>query len=278
MCLFHQSGFVEQERRAWKALSLSLETARNKHLFSKVAKRRIFPCQSRRELYAANFFSRVLWAECVFGQFQTLQADELYLVTLADKRGLVRVGGQIEIDKLKRQLRQGLAGLSYLGTLEPALYVNVAGTPGGGKRAIHWHAHAIVWSVDRRDLKARFDKMNANLVRYCPIVEGLKGVDYRPFPLADLGRVLSYILKSPSVVYRIYKTEFVTRDGEVLNKFKQRKSKMRPGDRIHAADCLAPHLLDQLAMAGGEGRPLLAAAKKMARAPRSVRVSKAYKR
>ena len=45
-----------------------------------------------------------------------------------------------------QRLRRGLRGLSYLGMIEPAYYVNVCqGTHVHGKRTVSWHLHLLAW-------------------------------------------------------------------------------------------------------------------------------------
>jgi hypothetical protein len=88
----------------------------------------------------------------------------------------------------------------------------------------------------------------------------------------DLPKVLGYLLKSPSVAYRVSRTDMqqpngdwlLTDDGEVKAKFFQHKAALRPGERIQLFHAMKNHYLDQLALAGGQGRPLLAEAKRLA--------------
>jgi hypothetical protein len=59
---------------------------------------------------------------------------------------------------------------------------------------------------------------------------------------------LRYMLNSPQKAYRIYKTEQVTSDGEILSCFRQRKSDLRAGDRITLFHLMKGLYLDQLAV------------------------------
>jgi len=56
----------------------------------------------------------------------------------------------------------------------------------------------------------------------------------------------------------------LTDDGEVKAKFFQRKATLRSGERIRLFHAMKDRYLDQLALAGGQGRSLLAEAKRLA--------------
>ncbi len=75
---------------------------------------------------------------------------------------------------------------------------------------------------------------------------------------------LRYMLKSPKNAYRIYKTERITADGECVGCFRQRKSKLRHGDRITLFHLMKDIYLDELAVAGGEGTAMLRRIKRAA--------------
>jgi hypothetical protein len=66
----------------------------------------------------------------------------------------------IDIHRFKQTLRKGLRGLSYIGMIEPALYVNIApGTRWSAKRAVSWHVHAICRGKDREQMRKRFARL-----------------------------------------------------------------------------------------------------------------------
>jgi hypothetical protein len=62
-----------------------------------------------------------------------------------------------------------------------------------------------------------------------------------------------FVLKSPKSAYRIYKTNRVTSDGEVVPCFRQNKSELRKGDHITLFHLIKPLYLDELAAGGGDG-------------------------
>jgi hypothetical protein len=147
----------------------------------------------------------------------------------------------INIYDFKRKLQAGLRGLHYVGMVEPGLYVNVApGTRWSNKRAVSWHLHAICWGQNRNEIKKRFCRLNRD-GWYLSILDSQRGADQKEIPDARLPNnrdrtfladKLRYLLKSPKNAYRIYKTNRVTADGELVPCLRQRKSELRKGDRI----------------------------------------------
>lgn len=80
---------------------------------------------------------------------------------------------------------------------------------------------------------------------------------------------LRYLLKSPKRAYRIYKTERMIADGELVPCFRQGKSELRKGDRITLFHLMKDLRLPELAAAGGEGTDMMRRIKR-----RTVRVHK----
>jgi hypothetical protein len=102
-------------------------------------------------------------------------------------------------------LRKALRGLSYIGIIEPALYVNIApGTRWSGKRALSWHVHAICWGENRKQMRKRFARLNKQGI-YRSIMLGQRGAHQKEIPrkfLTDSNRTffadkIRYMLKSP---------------------------------------------------------------------------------
>jgi hypothetical protein len=155
-----------------------------------------------------------------------------------------------------------LRGLSYVGMVEPGLYVNVArGTRWSNKKAVSWHLHAICWGPNRRQIKKRFCRLNRE-GWYLSILDRQRGADQKEILDARLPNnrdrtfladKLRYLLKSPKNAYRIYKTERMTTDGELAPCLRQRKSELRKGDRITLFHLLKGLHFPELAAAGGEG-------------------------
>jgi hypothetical protein len=72
------------------------------------------------------------------------------------------------------------------------------------------------------------------------------------------------MLKSPQKAYRIYKTNRVTADGELVPCFRQKKSDLRKGDRITLFHLMKQLYLDELAVGGGDGAGMLRRIKRRA--------------
>lgn len=171
----------------------------------------------------------------------------------------------MDIARFKQQLREGLNGLSYLGMIEPAYYVNlVRGASFPMKQGVFWHSHLICWGESREEIKQRFEDMNCLPDTYRPIVPGLAGADFRVIRKDGLPAVFRYLLKAPVNAYRVYRTKSPTPDGSLVARFQQRKQPLRPGERVTLFHLLKDLYLDQLAMAGGEGAEMLRRAKRRA--------------
>jgi hypothetical protein len=107
---------------------------------------------------------------------------------------------------------------------------------------------------------------------YRGIMDGQLGAHQKQIPRKFLdGRQrtfladkLRYMLKSPRKAYRIYKTNRVSSDGEVVPCFRQKKSDLRKGDRITLFHLMKHLYLDELAVGGGDGTDMLRRIKKAA--------------
>jgi hypothetical protein len=178
----------------------------------------------------------------------------------------------IDIHRFKQTLRKGLRGLSYIGMIEPALYVNIApGTRWSGKRAVSWHVHAICWGENRKQMRKRFARLNKQGVDRS-VMPGQRGAHQKEIPrkfLTNSDRTffadkIRYMLKSPCKAYRIYHAKNASGAGEAIS-FRQVKSDLRPGDHVDLFHLLKNFYLDQLAVGGGEGTDLLKRIKRAAR-------------
>src|ERR1700760_4802230 len=166
----------------------------------------------------------------------------------------------IDISRFKQTLRKGLGGLSYIGMIEPALYINIApGTHWSGKRAVSWHVHAICWAKNREKRFARLNKQGF----YRSIMPGQRGAHQKEIPAKFLkgsnrtffADKIRYVPKSPCKAYRIYHAKSPRNGGGIS--FRQIKSGLRPGDHIDLFHLLKNPYLDQLAIGGGEGTSVL---------------------
>jgi hypothetical protein len=121
-------------------------------------------------------------------------------------------------------------------------------------------------------MKKRFYWLNKD-GWYVSILHSQRGADQKEIPdsrlpnnrdrtfLADK---LRYLLKSPQKAYRIYRTERVTSDGELVPCFRQRKSELREGDWITLFYLMKGLHLFELAAAGGEGTDIMRRIKRRA--------------
>ena len=211
-----------------------------------------------------NSKARIKWG-AVFIQeifeFFGVTADEdgplvpMFLVTVADKSHVTTdQPQQINVKRIKRKLGAGLRGLSYIGMIEPGYYnviYDEIGKP--RKNVVSWHGHFLVWGVTEEQLAKHLAKIKS---RFTPIMRGLCAVHKKIIPPDQFGYKLWYVLKSPCKEYSIGKRrECDEKTG--ATKFKQNARQIRPGNRVKLLYLMQGMYLDQLALAGNEGRELL---------------------
>jgi hypothetical protein len=121
-------------------------------------------------------------------------------------------------------------------------------------------------------MKKRFCRLNGD-GWYVSILDSQRGADQKEIvdsrlpnnrERTFLADKLRYLLKSPKNAYRIYRTERVTCDGEIVPCFKQKKSELRKGDRITLFHLMKDLHLFELAVAGGEGTDIMRRIKRRA--------------
>jgi hypothetical protein len=240
------------------------------------------------DLCCVNYYARIRWSKAFCRELhnffdlddqKTFPDQPLFFVTLTDVTCTTDHDEPwVDIYNFKRKLQAGLKGLNYVGMVEPGLYVNVCpGTRWSNKKAVSWHLHAICWGENRRQIKKRFCRLNRENW-YLSILASQRGADQKGIPDARLPKnrdrtfladKLRYVLRSPKNAYRIYKTHRTTCDGEVVPCFKQKKSKLRKGDRITLFHLMKGLHFPELAAAGGEGTDLMRRIKR-----RAVRIRK----
>jgi hypothetical protein len=284
MSFFGKTGIGRTELRAERRLKDAFEESRLRGLVSGYD-RSLLSFRYRSALLAVNPHSRLLFARTLceeiskrFCEPGTEEHDaKIHLVTLVDITCATSPELHANLDWIGRRLRIALKGLSYIGMVEPAYYVNLqAGTRFTGKRCIFWHLHAIVWGISQTELRQRVRQMEES-GQYVAIAPGLKATHTKRIRHGTLPKVVGYILKSPSCAYRVTRRDregsdgkvFVNSDGEVVAYFIQGKSELRKGDRIRLFLAMKDLYLDKLSVAGGEGTTLLARAKRVALSTRS---------
>jgi hypothetical protein len=266
MCFFRQTGLRQQELSTGSKLRSAIEEARNLSPLLRSHYLQL-PDSDPRWLNAVNPRARVSWGKLICEEFSDhfhLGPDKpepnqrIFLVTLCDRRCCTsHQEKEINIPGLIRLLRRGLRGLSYLGMIEPAYYVNVCeGARIHGKRMVSWHIHLLAWGESRAEIKARIETLNQEGI-LLPIADGLPAAHCKRITKGQLASKLAYILKAPRKGYRLYKYEQVTPDGEIILRFKQKKDDLRPGERLTLFRLMQDMNLDHLALGGGEGAEIL---------------------
>jgi hypothetical protein len=267
MSLFELSKIIDQEHQLAKHLSRAIQTARNGHTMSR-ADRRLLKDHAAAQLLAVNEKARVAWGNAICLQIERHfditdehlhPGQPVYLLTLVDLACCTPPDGKsIDLDFIAAQLRHGLKGLSYVGMIEPAYYVNIApGTNVQSKRLVSWHLHAVAWGKTQRRMRRLISRLNRMDGYYQPIANNRAGAHFRTIRKNTLPKTLAYILKSPTLSYRIASWYQLRRDGKRMYEFKQNKGRLRPGERVTLFNLMKHMRLDQLAMAGGEGNRLL---------------------
>jgi hypothetical protein len=215
-------------------------------------------------LPAVNSKARIKWGRIFIRQiFQLLQIPDdkcdpdepVFLLTIADKSHLTTVQPQqINISGIKHKIAGALKGLSYIGMIEPGYYNAIYDEFGAQqKNVISWHGHFLVWGINQKDLVRHLARVKS---RFTPIMRGLRAVHQKMIEPGQFGYKLWYMLKSPCKEYSIGKRrERAQKTGE--QKFKQNSRTIRPGHRILLFQLMREMYLDDLAMAGREGRSLL---------------------
>jgi hypothetical protein len=266
MWLFRQTGLRKQELRTGSKLRLAIEEARNVSLFQRSYYLQLLNSDPR-WMSAVSPGARIRWGKMVCEEFSDhfhLGPDKpepdqrIFLLTLCDRSCCTsHQEKEIDIRGLIQRLRRGLRGLSYLGMIEPAYYVNVCqGTHVHGKRMVSWHVHLLAWGESKTAIKSRIEGLNKEGI-LLPIADGLEAAHQKCISRGKLASKVCYMLKSPKKAYRLYKWETISPDGEIIPKFKQWKDDLRPGERLTLFRLLQDMYLDQLALGGGEGAEIL---------------------
>jgi hypothetical protein len=266
MSLFDQTGLCKQELKTGRKLRSAIEAARGFSLRERRYLLRLVNFTSE-DLRAANPKARIRWGKLLCEEFSDHfhvgrnkpEPDQpMFLITLCDRRCCTsHLEKNIDVPNLIQTLRRGLRGLSYLGMLEPAYYVNVCpGTHVHGKRMVSWHLHLIAWGEARKKLRKRIDRLNKRRI-LLPIADGLAAAHQKRISKGKVADKIAYVLKSPRKAYRLFKRELITADGEAICTFRQKKDDFRPGERLTVFRLMQDMYLDQLAVAGGEGVDIL---------------------
>jgi hypothetical protein len=265
MSFFGQTGLRRQELGTGSKLELAIQESRQLSLDQRFQALQLLNADPR-WMNAVSSQARIRWGAMVCEELShhfhlgpnTPEPDQpIFLVTLCDRRCCTSHDAtNVDIPAFIRLLRRGLRGLSYLGMIEPAYYVNVCeGARIHGKRLVSWHLHMIAWGISPREMKKRIERLNQGIL--LPIADGLAAAHQKRISKGKLADKFCYVLKAPKKAYRLYKSDTITPDGEIVPKFKQKKDDLRPGERLTLFKLMQDLYLDQLALGGGEGAELL---------------------
>jgi hypothetical protein len=78
------------------------------------------------------------------------------------------------------------------------------------------------WGISPREMKKRIERLNREIL--LPIADGLAAAHQKRISRGKLPSKIAYVLKSPRKAYRLYKWDTITPDGEIVPKFKQKKT------------------------------------------------------
>lgn len=280
MSLYSDSKIESLVRLSHWKLREAFSEARNR----KTVKKRDLQCIKAAEgknLWTTNQWSRRIWGKAVCDQVSEYfeyteegsHSGEIFLVTLSDISCVTGTDPvSINMKAIKKKLAVGMRGLSHIGFIEPAFYVNwQADLRFSDKKCLSWHVHALVWGISSRELRRHIQDLNRS-GKYRPVAFQLKGAHRKRVKQGDLGKVVGYILKPPVNAYRLSVVDkidrsgqpVVTSDGEVMTRVIQKKAELRKGERITVFHAMKSLFLDELAVAGGQGSKILARAKRVA--------------
>ena len=278
---FDQTKIAHWQAKERTNLRLAFDKSRKRIKLTVLDTYRVRLC-CRDRFLAINSFSRLEWGEAICLGLAQLFCDgddgsehhgDIFFVTLCDKQCVRSSKGHLreeDLTQIKNRLLYGLRGLNYFAVVDPALFVNwqVGFAWGEPRRCVSWHLHALVWGISRERLRAHLRKLR-RVGWYEPLAPGLRPTQVKLIRQGRLPRTVGYLLKSPISAYRLSMKDWVRNgsvvtdaDGVVQQRCSQSKSKLRPGERLTVYFVMRQLCLDDLAMAGGDGKSILANAKR----------------
>jgi hypothetical protein len=272
MSIYYDSNYIKKEKVTHRAIMNALGTARNRNLV--MNKRGRLKC-SDYELAAMSPQGRLKWHRALcdeFGRHFQVESNpdgrdlEFFWFSFADVKCLQHLGSHYgprvkPLDCIDRY-RGGLGGVNYIAMLEPGLYASSSlkrppafASSNRFAKALSWHCHGAAWGESRREMRIRFNDIEASQM-YVPVIPNLKGCWAQYIQSTLVGQKLGYMCKTPHLANRVYcrnPDEYFEENWE----FEQKEAKCRPGEHIHYFNALANYTLDQLTFAGGEGSAIL---------------------
>jgi hypothetical protein len=258
------SQCAEAERDMIRAFQVARKGAQLAHRDLALLSRR-----EARNLRAVNPRSQRIWndafATTVMDRLIDHKSEEtradVFLVTLCDISCVTEIGDRNpRIASFKTMLRKGIRGLSFIGVIEPGYYTNIqAGAQVAHKKCVSWHLHVLVWGIEETSLRSLIKDLNRS-GKYRAMAHDKPGAHCKKVQKHQLPEVLGYILKPPTIAYRLS----IRSGGTNGASSKQGKSVLRPGEQRNLFHAMKELTLPDLALAGGDGVDVLAEIKKAA--------------
>ena len=238
-------GLVAQERRAARKLFDAFERAKNRRSITQRDRQIIRPSEAG-ELNAANPYARILLGSALWSEFadyfrlsesHPIPEVPMYWLTLADWGCMTALDAtNIDVAGMLRHLRAGLEGLSYIGAMDPGLYVNIQpGTNYPDRTGTNWHLHLFAWGEEPKTMKLRVKRLNKLIDNYRPLVprdSGGVGFDCRRVTEENIERRFRYMCKTPRKAYRINVQMRNGPEGKPEVSYFSSKSLLRPGQHV----------------------------------------------
>ena len=220
--------------------------------------------RNRSQLNSSNGYARFRWMRCLGAPlFQLLGADApdyvhsgpVYLLSITDRRHVwlsadeqenSGAGPNVSLDRIRYDLEQVVRGLDALGMIDVASYVS-AGKVLGHPHVYHPHLHALVWNRTRKQMARLCRRLNQSLRPLQPNATAAHWREVRP---GDIRQVLWYCLKSPRDQHQMW----VRANGA----HRQAKRLINGVNAVRLHALMRDLTLDQLTIAAGAGRPILA--------------------
>lgn len=234
--------------------------------------RRKLELRSAQNLNAVNLISRIHFARCLAGILEMHLSQKnvgaVFFVTLISEKHAVRIEDDevYDIEAHKEWVASILAGLHYIGMIEPGYYPAASFIASGGKW-ISWHIHLLVWGITVAMLKKLESEINRTNKAFR---REAKSFHFRR--MKGIGDV-AYICKSPRSEHYVYprlKEQVDAETGEIstcpTGKWTQRKRQIRPGQFAILLNALQDKSIGSLCVAGGSGNGIVQASLVAARA------------
>ena len=160
----------------------------------------------------------------------------------------VRVPRGPNIQAIRRSYSRLLPGLNYVGMIDVAYYASVHRVLGHNNLLLP-HVHGLVWGVSEGELDAVCQDIRKQIKPLLPYATAARYARVRD---GDLLQMVWYVCKTPYKQYQLGQRE-------KSNSLQQWDRRINGVNSVRLYADLHDVTLDQLTLAGGEGRPLLKA-------------------